>query len=128
MTSLTRSAALMTVLLSMLVAMPVAAAGGRGAGRDRIEGVVKETRTVRGKTYASISVGSDDAVRSKARLSVVNRKGEVLGTITVTAVEPEEAIGVLTGPRVNEIRADDRVTNDAAKAEDKGSVTAMHHA
>jgi hypothetical protein len=108
MTSLTRSAALLTVLLSMFVAGPAAATGGR----DRIEGVVKETRTVAGRTYASISVGSDDAVRGKMRLSVVNRKGEHLGTITVTQVEPEEAIGVLTGPRANEIRADDRVISD----------------
>ena len=53
-------------------------------------------------------------MRNRTRLTVVNRKGEVLGSITVTAVEPEEAIGVLAGPRVNEIRPDDRVTNDVA--------------
>ena len=102
MTSLSRSAALVPVVLSMLLAGPA-----RAARQERIEGVIKETRTVAGRTYASISVGSDDAVRRNVRLSVVDRKGHVLGTITVTAVEPEEAIGVLSGPRVNEIRPND---------------------
>src|SRR3982751_329754 len=62
---------------------------GVAAGRERIEGVISETRDVAGKSYARISVGSDDAVRRKMRLSVVSRRGEVLGYITVTAVEPE---------------------------------------
>jgi len=118
MPSFTRSAALLPVALLMLLPGTLSAADGRA----RIEGVVKETRTVAGKTYATISVGSDDAVRRNTRLTVVGRKGQVLGSITVTQVEPEEAIGVLRGPRVNEIRPDDRVTNADPKGDDDGRV------
>ena len=53
MSPLARSAALVTVVLSTLLGSAVAPAGGR----DRIDGVVKETRTVAGRTYATISVG-----------------------------------------------------------------------
>jgi len=118
MTFRAKSAAVLSVALSMLLAGSLTAA----AGRDRIEGVVKETRTVAGKTYATISVGSDDAVRRNTRLTVVGRKGQVLGSITVTQIEPEEAIGVLSGPRINEIRPDDRVTNADPKGDDDGRV------
>jgi hypothetical protein len=118
MTTLTKTAALLAVILSILLAATITAA----ADGDRIEGVVKETRTVAGRTYASVSVGSDDSVRRDMRLSVVNRKRELLGSITVTQVDKEEAIGVLSGARINEIRSDDHVTNAGGGENDDGRI------
>jgi hypothetical protein len=90
------------------------------SGRGGIEGVVGETRRVAGRDYAIVSVGTDDGVRRDMRLAILNPRGELLGSLTVTNVDPEESIGVLSGPRVNEIRPNDRVTTDPAGKDDGG--------
>lgn len=82
--------------------------------RSRVEGVIKERRPIAGQNYATISVGSNDAVAKNMRLNVINQGGEWLGYVTVTSVDNEEAIGVLSGPRITEIRPNDRVTNQLA--------------
>jgi hypothetical protein len=89
-------------------------------GRGGIEGVVEETRRVAGRDYATISVGSEDGVRKNMRLAVLGPRGELLGSVTVAAVDPEEALGVLSGPRVNDIRPNDRVTTQPAGKDDEG--------
>ena len=98
--------------------------GGRAQGpggepqvasaRERIEGAISETRNIAGKPYATITVGANDAVRQNMRLNVVSQNGQFLGYVTVTRVDQEEAIGVLSGPRISQIRANDRVTNQLA--------------
>jgi len=95
--------------------------GGRSAGgaeeagyvsaREHIEGVINERQTIAGRPYATISIGSNDLVRKNMKLNVLNKGGQWLGYVTVTSVDQEDAIGVLSGPRINEIRKDDRVTN-----------------
>jgi hypothetical protein len=96
------------------------AGDGHAPVPERVEGVVTETRKVGGRNYATISLGSDDGVRRHTRLMVVSQKGEFLGYVTVTNVEPEEAIGVLRGRRADEIRPNDRVTDRLPGEDDDG--------
>ena len=84
------------------------------SARSRIEGVIREKRVIAGQNYAYISIGSNDAVAKNMRLNVLNQAGEWIGYVTVTSVDQEEAIGVLSGPRINEARPNDRVTNRIA--------------
>jgi len=91
-------------------------AGGTAPGEARVagssglrnsvnvNGVVREKRLIAGVPYATISIGSADAVQRGMRLRVLGgRNGqEFLGYVDVTQVEPDEAIGRLTGPRINE--------------------------
>ena len=88
--------------------------GGRRANAaDPIEGTVRETRVVNGVVYVSLSVGSDEGITRGMRLRVYGGRAsqEVLGTVEVTAVDPEESIGRVKGPRAAEVREDDRVSS-----------------
>ena len=70
-----------------------------------INGVIRDRRQIAGREYATISVGSADNVARGMQFRVIDRnRGEFLGTLTVDAVEPNEASGVLTGPRVGDIQ------------------------
>ncbi|HEX3355515.1 MAG TPA: hypothetical protein VHS31_00940 [Tepidisphaeraceae bacterium] len=64
----------------------------------KINGVVREVRTIAGLPYATISVGSADNVAKGMQFNVVERNGNFLGTITVDTVELNEATGKITGP------------------------------
>lgn len=96
-------------------------AGGGDAGQARgrlspninVNGVVRETRKIAGVPYATISIGSADAVTRGMRLRVLGGRGgqEFLGYVDVTQVEPDEAIGRLTGPRIGEVRANSQVVS-----------------
>ena len=79
--------------------------------RNHVEGVIKERQVIAGRPYATISVGTNDAIAKNMRLNVISQSGQWLGYVTVTSVDQEEAIGVLSGPRINEARSNDRVTN-----------------
>ena len=79
--------------------------------RNHVEGVIKERQVIAGRPYATISVGTNDAIAKNMRLNVISQAGQWLGYVTVTSVDQEEAIGVLSGPRINEARSNDRVTN-----------------
>jgi hypothetical protein len=69
-----------------------------------INGVVREVRVIEQVPYATISVGSADAVTQGMKFRVIDRKtGEFLGMLTVQAVETNEASGRLDGPGVNRI-------------------------
>jgi DNA repair exonuclease SbcCD ATPase subunit len=91
-------------------------AGGRIAPstRNHVEGVIKERQVIAGRPYATISIGSNDAIAKNMQLKIISQTGEWLGYVTVTSVDQEEAIGVLSGPRVNQVRPNDRVTNQLA--------------
>ena len=96
-------------------------AGGGGArqasGISRnvnVNGVVREKRVIAGRPYATISIGSADAVAKGMRLRVLGGRGwqEFLGYVDVTQVEPDEAIGVLSGPRINEVTVNSQVVSN----------------
>ena len=78
-----------------------------------VNGVVREKRVIAGVPYATISIGSADAVSRGMRLRVLGgRNGqEFLGYVDVTNVEPDEAIGRLTGPRINEVTVNNQVVS-----------------
>jgi len=100
------------------------AGGGDGAQRAsgrmginpnvNVNGVVREKRVIAGVPYATISVGSADAIQRGMRLRVLGGRGgqEFLGYVDVTNVEPDEAIGRLTGPRVNEVTVNSQVVSN----------------
>ena len=91
-----------------------AQAGGRINPNVNVNGVVREKRVIAGVPYATISIGSADAVQRNMRLRVLGgRNGqEFLGYIDVTQVEPDEAIGRLSGPRINEITVNSQVVSN----------------
>jgi peptidoglycan hydrolase CwlO-like protein len=78
--------------------------GGTGRGAVKINGVVTDVRTIAGRPYATISVGSVDSVVKGMQFNLVDRdNGAFLGTMTVVTVEPNEASGPLQGPRVADV-------------------------
>ena len=91
-------------------------AGGRlGINPNvNVNGVVREKRVIAGVPYATISIGSADAVQRGMRLRVLGgRNGqEFLGYVDVTQVDPEEAIGRLSGPRINEVTVNSQVVSN----------------
>ena len=68
-----------------------------------INGVIRETRRIADVPYATISVGSADDVQRGMEFKVI-QGDQFLGTLTVDAVEQQEATGVLRGPRVDAIK------------------------
>jgi hypothetical protein len=90
-----------------------APSGPRLASNVNVNGVVREKRVIAGVPYATISIGSADAVTKGMRLRVLGgRNGQdFLGYVDVTQVEPDEAIGRLTGPRINEVTVNSQVVS-----------------
>ena len=75
-----------------------------------IRGVVRARRDIAGVPYATISIGSRADVTKGMEFSIVDRdSGAFLGTLTIEAVEPNEAIGRLSGDRIGEIRPGNEV-------------------
>jgi hypothetical protein len=68
-----------------------------------INGVIRAKQDIAGVPYATISVGAADDVQRGMEFKVVNG-GEFLGTLTVDAVEQQEATGILKGPRLADIK------------------------
>lgn len=78
---------------------------GVAGGADPINGVVRAVDTIAGIRYATISVGSADAVRKGMRFHVIDRdQGTFLGVMTVDTVQPNEATGRVEGPKLDDIR------------------------
>ena len=76
------------------------------AGAVAINGVVRDTKTINGIPYATISVGAADSVQKGMQFNVIDRtKGSFLGMLTIDSVEPNQATGKLTGPMVNDVHA-----------------------
>ena len=79
---------------------------GLAAGAPPINGVIRDTRAIAGIPHAKISVGSDDAVKVGMEFNILDRSnGKFLGKLTVVAVEPNEAVGRVTGPDIAAIAA-----------------------
>lgn len=76
------------------------------AGAPPINGVIRETRVLSGVPHATISVGSEDGVKTGMEFKILDRaNGKFLGTLTIIMVEPNLAIGRLAGPDVASIPA-----------------------
>jgi uncharacterized protein (DUF3084 family) len=74
------------------------------ANNVNVNGVIRATRNISGVPYATISLGSSDGIQKGMKLYVIDQSGsQFLGRITVDTVEPNEATGVLDGPKVNEV-------------------------
>lgn len=89
---------------------PDSVTGGVAAGAPAINGVVSAKLDIGGVPYAKISVGSDDAVSVGMTFNVVDRtSGTFLGKLTIRQVNPNESIGSLEGPAINDIKAGNEV-------------------
>lgn len=71
-----------------------------------LQGVVQSKQTISGVPYATISIGSAQQVTPGMRFRVVdpNSNQPFLGYLIVDRTEPNQAIGRLEGPRINEVR------------------------
>ncbi len=78
-------------------------APGTGAGAPPINGVViSDVQMIGPVPYATISVGSADAVVKGMEFKVIDKdKGQFLGVLTVESVDSTEATGRLYGPNIN---------------------------
>jgi chromosome segregation ATPase len=74
------------------------------SGLPRINGVIRDVRSIAGSQYATISLGSADSVTRGMEFKVIDRAGNFLGTLTVDQVEPNESTGRLMGPNVAAIK------------------------
>jgi hypothetical protein len=74
-----------------------------GESLVRVEGVVRKAENIQGIPYATISVGAADQVTKGMQFKVIDPKSPnpFLGYLIVDRVEPNEAVGHLTGPRIN---------------------------
>jgi regulator of replication initiation timing len=73
-----------------------------------LEGVVKDVFEAGGKPWVSVSIGAKDNVSKGMKFNVVNNN-EFLGYLTIQTTEPNEAAGVLDGPKVQKVRQGDQV-------------------
>jgi hypothetical protein len=73
-----------------------------------LEGVVREVFVAGGKPWASVTIGSKDNVEKGMKFNVVNNS-EFLGYLTIQTTEPNEAAGVLEGPKVEKVRQGDQI-------------------
>lgn len=75
-----------------------------------IRGVIRARRDIAGVPYATISVGGRADVVKGMEFSVIDRNsGEFLGTLTIEAVEPNEAVGRLSGEKINRVQPGNEV-------------------
>lgn len=90
---------------------PAAEPAGLSKGAPSINGVIREVRTLDdNRQWATISVGSADQVVKGMEFKVIDRaSGSFLGVLTVQNVQPNEAVGVLKGPKLNEVKVGNEV-------------------
>lgn len=88
-------------------------AGGMISAAVKLNGrVTKVTKDTNGQLLASINLGRADSVAKGMRFTVYdNEKGVFLGFLIVQAVDTNEAIGVIEGPKVTEIAVGNAVQN-----------------
>lgn len=67
-----------------------------------LDGVVRDKTVIAGVPYATISIGSADAVQKNMQFKVIDGD-QFLGYLTVDSVEPHEATGRLEGPHVDAV-------------------------
>jgi hypothetical protein len=71
-----------------------------------VHGMVRSKQSIGGVAMATIDVGSADQITKGMQLKLIdpNSQDPFLGYLIVDRVEPNQAIGHLSGPRVNEVR------------------------
>lgn len=69
-----------------------------------INGIVRETRKINGVPFATISLGSADAVTKGMQFNVINPGGSWLGYLIVDSVNFHDATGRLEGPGVQQVK------------------------
>jgi multidrug efflux pump subunit AcrA (membrane-fusion protein) len=69
----------------------------------KINGVVRDVRTIANLPYATISVGSADGVVKGMVFNIVERNGTFLGKLTIDTVELNESTGRMTGPKIDQV-------------------------
>ena len=75
-------------------------------GAPPINAVVRDTRSINGIPYATISVGSADSVTKGMEFNVIDRDhAQFLGKLTIDSVQPNEATGRLDGPGINSVHS-----------------------
>jgi hypothetical protein len=83
-------------------------AGGaiNGAANVNINGVVRDFRNINGVPFATISLGSADAVTRGMKFNVIDpAKGRFLGYLIIDTVNAHDATGRLEGPLVTQVQA-----------------------
>jgi uncharacterized coiled-coil protein SlyX len=85
------------------IKVDLADAGTHG-GAPKINAIIRDTRQIAGIPYATISVGANAQVTKGMEFSLVSSSGDFLGTLTVDSVEPDEATGRLSGPKVDQVQ------------------------
>ena len=76
-----------------------------------LEGVISDKRTIGGIPFATINIGASEQVAKGMTFKVIDPKSSqpFLGYVTITQVETNQAIGRLSGPRIDQIRAGNEV-------------------
>lgn len=71
-----------------------------------LTGVIRDKKVIAGVPYATISLGSADAVTKRMQFKVIDTNQNLfLGYLTVDTVEPHEATGRLSGPHPDAVQA-----------------------
>ena len=86
-----------------ILASIASGAGPVAAATPRINGVVRDVRTIAGLPYATISVGSADGVTRGMTFNIIERNGNFLGKLTIDTVELNEATGRISGPKLDQV-------------------------
>ena len=75
-----------------------------------LQGVIRSVKTDEGRTYATISLGSQQKVEKGMEFSVIDQNDQTfLAKFIVDSVNPDSAFGRLEGPRVQNVRQDNVV-------------------
>ncbi|MBC7785491.1 MAG: hypothetical protein H7144_16785 [Burkholderiales bacterium] len=96
------------MLLDMGVSTAQVAKAGTRMGAPAINGVIRSRRTIAGKEYATISIGSQDLVTKGMEFKIISKEtGTFLGILTVDVVDANEAMGQIVADQNNlaQIRA-----------------------
>ena len=81
-----------------------------GASMPDLQGVIRSVKTDEGRTYATISLGSQQKVEKGMEFSVIDQNDQTfLAKFIVDSVNPDSAFGRLEGPRVQNVRQDNVV-------------------
>ena len=70
---------------------------GTQAGAPNINGVIRSRRTIAGKEYATISIGSQDYVTKGMQFKILDKNtGQFLGMLQIEVIDTNEAMGQIT--------------------------------
>lgn len=108
---LTQSQGRMTTLEKFIkdagldVGQATGASSGLRRGAPAIVGTITDVKDIAGVPYATIGVGSADEVQKGMQFTVIDKaRGEFLGFLTVESVQPQEAVGRLSGPKLDQVK------------------------